>query len=125
MYINRIVELSMLMNHIKFQKIFDKVREWSEYLDRNGEEYIDHSLAAEGVTVIYRDTQYKKKIKILVNSGAMLGSNGMDTAKLIRRLDKCIGRHFGYQHKIDDFNLSGMAMTVDINVGRVKRWRHT
>lgn len=86
MYINRIFELSALMNHERFQKIFSKVRKWSECLEKNGEEYIDYSLAADGVTVIYRDTQYKKKIKILVNSGVMLGSNDMDPDKLIRRL---------------------------------------
>ena len=117
MYINRIFELSALMNHERFQKIFSKVRKWSECLERNGEEYIDYSLAAEGVTVIYRDTQYKKKIKILVNLGVMLESNVMDPDKLIRRLDKCIGRYFRYQYKIDDFNLSGMIMTADVNVG--------
>lgn len=117
MYINRIFELSKLMDQERFQKIFDKVRKQSGCLERNGEEYIDHSLDVEGVTVIYRDTQYKKKIKILVNSGAILGSNGTDPDKLIRRLDKCIGRYFGYQYKADDFILSGMIMTVDVNVG--------
>lgn len=117
MYINRIFELSTLMDHERFQKIFDKVRKRSECLERNGEEYIDHSFAAEGVVVIYRDTQYKKKIKILVNSGVMSGSNGIEPARLIKRLDKCIGRYFGYQYKVDDFNLSGMIMTANINVG--------
>ncbi len=117
MYTNRIFELSTLMDHERFQKIFDKVRKRSECLERNGEEYIDHSFVAEGVTVIYRDTQYKKKIKILVNSGVMLGSNDMDPDRLIRRLGKCIGRYFGYQYKVDDFNLSGMTMTADVNVG--------
>ena len=117
MYINRIFELSTLMDHERIQKIFDKVWKRSECLERNGEEYIDHSLAAEGVTVIYRDTQYKRKIKILVNAGVMSGSNGIEPARLIKRLDKCIGRYFGYQYKVDDFNLSGMIMTADINVG--------
>ena len=117
MYINRIFELSKLMDQERFQKIFDKVRKQSGCLERNGEEYIDHSLDVEGVTVIYRDTQYKKKIKILVNSGVMLGSNDMDPDRLIRRLGKCIGRYFGYQYKVDDFNLSGMTMTADVNVG--------
>jgi hypothetical protein len=87
----------------------------------NGEdEYIDQSLEEKGITVIYRDSQYRKKIKILVNSGASSKWSIADPEKFIRKLDKRIREYFGFKYKLNDFNLSGMTVVADINVGNSK-----
>lgn len=119
MYTNQTFELSMVLDSIKFRKVFDKACDRSDQVERNEDEYIDHSLDAKGITVIYRDSQYKKKVRVLVKVGAV--TSGMnDQEKFIRKLDKRIKEYFGFKYKLDDFNLSGMTVVVDINVGDSK-----
>ena len=116
MYTNQTFELSMVLDSIKFRKVFDKACDRSDQVERNEDEYIDHSLDAKGITVIYRDSQYKKKVRVLVKVGAV--TSGMnDPEKFIRKLDKRIGEYFGNKYKMDDFTLSGLTLAVDIKVG--------
>ena len=116
MYTNQTFELSMVLDSIKFRKVFDKACDRSDQVERNEDEYIDHSLDAKGITVIYRDSQYEKKVRVLVKVGAV--TSGMnDPEKFIRKLDKRIGEYFGNKYKMDDFTLSGMTLAVDIKVG--------
>ena len=120
MNINHIFELSMVLDGEKFHKVFDKVRDHTESLEKIGDEYIDHALDSKGITVIYRNSQYRKKIKILVNSGASSKWSIADPEKFIRKLDKRIREYFGFKYKLNDFNLSGMTVVADINVGNSK-----
>lgn len=120
MHINHIFELSMVLDSEKFHKVFDKVRDHTESLEKIGDEYIDHALDSKGITVIYRNSQYRKKIKILVNSRASSKWSIADPEKFIRKLDKRIREYFGFKYKLNDFNLSGMTVVVDINVGNSK-----
>ena len=120
MHINHIFELSMVLDGEKFHKVFDKVRDHTESLEKIGDEYIDHALDSKGITVIYRNSQYRKKIKILVNSGASSKWSIADPEKFIRKLDKRIREYFGFKYKLNDFNLSGMTVVADINVGNSK-----
>lgn len=116
MYINQVFELSMVLDSIKFRKVFDNACGRSACMERNEDEYIDHSMEPKGITVIYRDSQYKKKIRVLANVGAVAESGMNDPEKFIRKLDKRIGEYFGTKYKIDDFTLSGLTLTVDIKV---------
>ncbi|MEY8268890.1 hypothetical protein AALA79_21350 [Lachnospiraceae bacterium 64-25] len=120
MNINHIFELSMVLDGEKFHKVFDKVRDHMESLEKIGDEYIDHSLDSEGMTITYRSSQYRKKIKILVSSGACSKWSIADPEKFIRKLDKRIKEYFGFKYKLNDFNLSGMTVVADINVGNSK-----
>ena len=120
MHINHIFELSMVLDGEKFHKVFDKVRDHTESLEKIGDEYIDHALDSKGITVIYRNSQYRKKIKVLVNSGASSKWSIADPEKFIRKLDKRIREYFGFKYKLNDFNLSGMTVVADINVGNSK-----
>ena len=120
MNINHIFELSMVLDGEKFHKVFDKVRDHMESLEKIGDEYIDHSLDSEGMTITYRSSQYRKKIKILVSSGACSKWSIADPEKFIRKLDKRIREYFGFKYKLNDFNLSGMTVVADINVGNSK-----
>ena len=120
MYINEIFELSMVLDHERFYQIFKHVYSKIGCMENGEDEYIDQSLEEKGITVIYRDSQYRKKIKILVNSGASSKWSIADPEKFIRKLDKRIREYFGFKYKLNDFNLSGMTVVADINVGNSK-----
>ena len=117
MYINQIFELSMVLDHERFHQVFKHVHSKSGCIENGEDEYIDQSLEEKGITVIYRDSSYKKKIKLIVNIGRLLNGCEFDPDKIVRKLDKRIGEYFGYKFKLDDFILSGMRLVMDINVG--------
>ena len=120
MNINHIFELSMVLDGEKFHKVFDKVRDHMESLEKIGDEYVDHALDSKGITVNCRNSQYRKKIKVLVNSGSSSKWSIADPERFIRKLDKRIKEYFGFKYKLNDFNLSGMTVVADINVGNSK-----
>lgn len=116
MYINQIFELSMVLVNDKFQKVLNRAYDKNDYLDENGKEYIDRSLESKGIVVTYRDSQYKKKVKLMVNSRLLLDCNKPDPDKIARKLEKQIGEYFDHKYQIEDFTLSGMILSADIDV---------
>ena len=113
MTINHTFELSMILDTDQFQRIFTRRNDYLQELD---DEYLDTSLAAKGITVIYRDSRYKKKVRLIINVG-MVVDDPSDTDKLLRKLNKRISEYFDHKYTLDDFTLSGITLTVDINVG--------
>lgn len=113
MYINQIFELSMVLDNKRFHQVFKHIYNKKGYMKKKEDEYIDKSLEEKGITVVYRDSQYKKKIKLFVNIGRLL--NGCEY-KVARKLNKRIGEYFDFKYKLDDFILSGMRLVTDINV---------
>ena len=93
MKLNPIFELSMVLDTEKFQKIFDMAYNKTGYLKELDDEYLDTSLMEKGITVIYRDSQYKKRIRLLINLSLVV-DDPSDTDKLLRKLDKRIGKYF-------------------------------
>ena len=61
MFLNRVFELSMVLDSDKFEEIFSQAYCGGDYSDED--EYTDHSMASKGITVKYRASQYKKKVK--------------------------------------------------------------
>lgn len=116
MYLNQIFELSIVLDNEKFKKVLTKVNSRSDCLEETEEGYIDQSLVPKGILVIYRDSQYKKKVKLVVNSRLVLDCDGPDPVKLIRKLDKRIGEYFDCKYRLNDFDLSGMSLAADIDV---------
>lgn len=117
MYINQIFELSIVLDHERFHKVFKCAYSKDGCMEKKEEEYVDQSLEEKGIMVIYRDSQYKKKIKLIVNTGQLLNGCEFDTDKVTLKLNKRIGEYFGFRYKLDDFILSGMRLVADINVG--------
>lgn len=113
MNLNRIFELSMVLDTDQFQRVFTTK---ASYLKELGDEYLDTSLVEKGITVIYRDSRYKKKVRLLVNVGVVV-NDPTDTNKLLRKLDKRIAEYFNHKYSLGDFNLSGVNLVLDINVG--------
>lgn len=116
MYINQIFELSMVLDNDKFQKVLNRAYSKVDYLDNNGKEYIDRSLESKGIVVTYRDSQYKKKVKLIVNSRLLLDCDNTEPDKIARKLEKRIGEYFDHKYQLEDFTLSGMILSADIDV---------
>lgn len=116
MYINPIFELKMTLDNEKFHKILDKVISRAEYMEETEDEYIDLSLANKGIIATYRNSQSKKRIKLIINSGVMMNCSEPDPNEFIRKLDKRLGKYFDNKYCINDFDLSGMMIDADINV---------
>lgn len=117
MYINQIFEFSIVLDHERFHQVFKHIHNKDGYMEKKEDEYIDQSLEEKGITVIYRDSLYKKKIKLIVNTGHLLGNGEHDPNKIARKLNKRIGEYFGCKYKLNDFILSGMRFVTDIDVG--------
>lgn len=115
MYINQIFELSMVLDDERFHKVLSHVYHKADCMEK--EEYADQSLEEKGIVIIYRDSQYKKKIKLIVNAERLLNGNKSDSEKIVRKLNKQIREYFEYKYTLDDFCISGMRIAVDINVG--------
>ena len=115
MYINLIFELSMVLDEERFHKVLSHVHHKADCMEK--EEYADRSLEEKGIVIIYRDSQYKKKIKLIVNVDRLLDGNKSNSEKISRKLNKRIGEYFDYRYTLDDFFISGMRIAVDINVG--------
>ena len=116
MYINQVLELSMDLDHERFQKILNRIYKKAGYLEGDNEGYIDQSMASRGITVIYRNSQYKKKIKLIVEPRLVSDSKLSDTDMLIRKLDKRINEYFDFKYRLDDLVLSGVTLAADIDV---------
>lgn len=116
MYINQLFELSMVLDNERFQKVLKRAYKKAGYLDGDDEEYIDQSLSSKGITVLFRDSQYKKKVKLLVDWGRIAGSSEKDSDRLIQKLHKRISEYFDFRYGMEDFILSGMTLILDIDV---------
>lgn len=116
MNINQIIELSMLLDYERFHQIFKRVYGKAEYIGNKEDEYIDRSLEEKGITIIYRDSQYKKKINVIINLGTFFDGNNPNPDKIVRKIDKRISEYFDFKYRIGDFTLSGMIFVADINV---------
>ena len=114
MYLNGTYELTCVIDSDKFCKLFDRVYSELEYVDEN--KYADYTLASKGITVLYRDSQYKKKIKLHVNPCQLLDSDKPDPEKLVRKLEKRVSSYFNHKYQLDDFDLTGLALVTDIDV---------
>ncbi len=115
MYINQVFELSMVLDNEKFHRILNRVHKRTGYLENDGE-YVDQSMAAKGMTVSYRDSRYKKKVKVVINSGRVMDYDKTEPDKFLRKIDKRIGEYFDHKYSIDDFSLSGVTFVTDIDV---------
>ena len=120
MYLQTRFELSMLLDTDKFKELFDRALEKGELQPSTEDDtYVDNSLMNKGITVTYRDSQYKKRIKLDVNANVMLDgeeSNPDNASKLIRRLEKRIEGYFKGEYELNDFKLVSAYFTTDIDV---------
>lgn len=116
MYINQVFEFSMVLDNEKFHKILSYAHKKTDYLEEDDGEYIDQSMADKGITVTYRDSQYKKKVKMIINAGRVMDYDKTESDKFFLRIDKRLGEYFNHKYNVDDFSLSGVTFVTDIDV---------
>lgn len=116
MFVNPILEFSMVLDNDKFQKLLSKIYKRTDYFEENDEECIDRAFAPKGLTVIFRNSQYKKKVKLIVNPYIMLENKEFDSKEFVRKLGKQIDAYFDDKYQMRDFKLSMITLTVDIDV---------
>jgi hypothetical protein len=115
-----VLELSMELNNDDFYALLKHVVRNKQYLRRTEDGYVDSRLSDKGMMVSYRDSQYKKKIKLLIDLETVLCSSAYDSDKFKRKLNKRISEYFDFQYSLNDFSVSGAVLTTDINVGSRK-----
>lgn len=116
MYIKQVFEFSMTMDNEKFRKALNRTYKKAGYLEGYEGEYIDRSLAHKGITVIYRDSCYRKKVRIIADTEPASDCGALDADKLMWKLDKHVKEYFDFRYRLDDFCLSGMRLIADIDV---------
>lgn len=88
--------------------------------------HIDLALKDKGIKIEYHDGVYKKKIKFIVNPTKVLGGDDVEKlwkpnkeniSKLLHKLEKHIEDYFDSEYKLNDFKLTRIDFTVNIDVG--------
>lgn len=64
MNVNQTFELSMVLDSSRFCRLLRRTGD----LEENDEGYMDRSLAAKGIMVKYRESRYKKKVRLIINA---------------------------------------------------------
>jgi hypothetical protein len=72
MFLQTAFELTLTLDSDKFTKLFDRTYSDLECVDE--EMFVDHAFTPRGITVLYQDSQYKKKIKLIVNPCRLLNT---------------------------------------------------
>ena len=115
MQVKSILELTLGLDKERFRKIFIKM---CGKKNLSKDRYVDHSMASDGITVTYRNSQYKKRITFTVDPDGVLGSDDLheNIPKFIRKLDAAITNYFNSKYTLKDLNLSKMILTTDIDL---------
>lgn len=121
MFLNHIFELTALLDSKSFYEILEVMRKRNS-LRETDEGFIDESFENKGIAVVYRDSKYKKKIRLIVDTRILAG-DGADDEKVSRKLNKRISEYFGGEYGINDFQLTGVYLSADIDVGSRKNVR--
>lgn len=112
--VNVLFELSIVLDKERFQKVLDDVAE-CELVDGEEERYVDYSWASRGMMVCYRDSRYRKRIRLLMCAPLIMG-NACDADTLVHGMRNRINRYFGGRFDLDDFALSAVRMSRQIDV---------
>lgn len=115
MYLNKIFELTKVLDADEFNTILNRVY---NNLDETADGYTDRSMLNKGIMVLYRNSQYKKKITVIVNANLIVNYTS-DADKLIKKLNKRISAYFE-KYTLNDFTLTGITVIADLSVGRDK-----
>lgn len=117
MYINRVFELSMVLDSDVFEEIFSQCYCADDYSEDDDSEYVDRSLESKGILIHYRATTYKKKVRLVVDAATVTGGALADPDKLISKLKKQIVKYFQSEFSLEDFTLSSLTLSTVIDVG--------
>lgn len=128
-YSTHTFELSLILNTDNFRKwkskAYEKAKGKHRVYQKNDVCY-DYAFKDQGVKIEYHDNTYKKTIKFILNPTKALGGNdvkklwkpnGDNISKLLRKLENYIDYYFDSKYELNDFKLTRIDFTVNINVG--------
>ena len=107
----------MLLDSEKFDELFNRPQNRMLYSDDN--KFYDETMADKGILVTYHDKQYKKKVQLTVNTNVMLNGDEPDEGnaeKLVSKLEKRVNGYFNFAYMLDEFDISKMHLSTDIDV---------
>ena len=117
MYTNITFELTMLLDSEKFDELFNRPQ--NRLSHSAGNKFYDETMADKGILVTYHNKQYKKKVQLTVNTNVMLSGDEPDECnaeKLVSKLEKHVNGYFNSIYSLDDFDISKMHLSTDIDV---------
>jgi len=86
---------------------------------------IDYTLIDKGIKIEYPNDIYKKRIQFIVNPSKLLGGddvkklwkpNADKITRLLHKLEKSIDNYFDSKYSLNDFNLTRIDFTVNIEL---------
>ena len=125
-------ELSLIVDTDDFYEWKDKAykkAKGNHRVFKMDDVHYDHALKDKGVKIEYHDNTFKKKIQFIVNPTKVLGGNDIkklwkpnndNISKLLRKVKEYIDSYFDSKYKLNDFKLTRIDFTVNINVGDKK-----
>jgi len=117
MHVNQIMELVMPMDTESFIPLLNAVFRNSDSI-KEGENYlIDCSLEHNGILFFYRNSQYQKKVKMIVNTDLLLNGETPNPHQLLQKIKKQLGKYINGSFCLDQFTLSKVTTITDIHVG--------
>ena len=137
------LELSLDLDRFKYKELksiaFDKAKgsHWiNKSKSKSGEYctvYTDKVLTSSGVTVEYHESFLRYSVKLIVNPSKVLGGDDIpklwkptdrNIKSLLRSLKAHIKDYFDSEHKLNDFKLTRIDLTVNIDVGSRENVSH-
>lgn len=87
---------------------------------------VDDFLSSHGITVEYHNCEFRKMIKFRINPSEVLGGtdlqlwkpNKSNTKALVKLLEKHINNYFDSDYVLNDFILSRVEFTANLDVGK-------
>ena len=111
------LELSIALDANRFYKLFHKANPIGDYDGYDDDSnYVDQSISHKGIFVKYKNKIYKKKITLIVDTDKAIGNANFDPDILINKLEKRIAKYFNSKYQLNDFSLTGMTISTDVNV---------
>lgn len=128
-------ELTLETNSTLFNKLLssaykkakkNKNRVGSSTKHSTGDVRIDDAFSSKGITIEYHNYEFRKMIKLCVNPSKILGGNDIklwnpnvyNIATVLDSLNDYIEDYFDSDYTMDDFSLTRIDFTANLDVGR-------
>lgn len=121
MQLNQIFELTMVMDTKNFIPLLNEVFRNTTLIKEGTDHLIDDSLEQKGVLFLYRNSNYQKKVKVITNTDLLLNGEDPNPYRLLKKLKKKLGKYMNGRFHIDQFFLSKVTTTTNVNIGNEAR----
>ena len=122
------LELTLKLDKKKFQKQLSLAYKKSEKKNRiygDKDIHYDKALSSHGIDIEYHGNTYERKIKFIVNPSRVLKGDDLklwkpnteNISELIELLENNIDDYFDSEYELDNFKLSRVDFTVNVDVG--------